>query len=275
MAKRSIAAVLIIAALLLIPSCDAETFMRKFGTNVLGGLGTEETINKIDDQVELIISGAEDSEGGSNYDDLVNLVVQATRNPDTESKMIESLSKTPGNPQEAASTLKAEINTILDEVNSNMDSSISIDDLTDNIDDIKENIDALEDIPSGLKSTAKTAVDNLKQLVDGINGVEGAYVPTKGDVVIIKTIASVADTILGELSSSSETEGEGPAMDVIIDKVNEALKMYNTVRPATVFRNLNLNGVIDELLSSMNGDSSSPEGEGGTEEIPEEGVVTE
>ena len=271
MAKRSIAAVLIIAALLLIPSCDAETFMRKLGTNVLGGLGTEETINKIDDQVDLIISGAEDPEGGSNYDDLVNLVVQATRNPDTESKMIESLSKTT---EEASETIRTEINTILDEVNSNMDSSISIDDLTDeNIDELLENIEASEDIPSGLKSTAKTAVNNLKQLVDGINGVEGAYVPTKGDVVIIKTIASVADTILGELSSSSETEE--PDMDMIIDKVNEALKMYNTVRPATVFRNLNLNGVIDELLSSMNGDSSSPEGEGGTEEIPEEGVVTE
>ena len=59
MTKRSIVAVLIVAALLLISSCDAETFMRKFGTNVLGGVGGAETINQLEEQIDLIIGGEE------------------------------------------------------------------------------------------------------------------------------------------------------------------------------------------------------------------------
>ena len=49
MAKRSIAAILILAALLLVPSCDAEAFLRGFGTNVLGGLDSEKTVNEINE----------------------------------------------------------------------------------------------------------------------------------------------------------------------------------------------------------------------------------
>ena len=62
MTKRSIVAVLIVAALLLISSCDAETFMRKFGTNVLGGVGGAETINQLEEQIDLIIGGEENPE---------------------------------------------------------------------------------------------------------------------------------------------------------------------------------------------------------------------
>lgn len=265
MTKRSIVAVLIVAALLLIPSCDAETFMRNFGTNVLGGVGGAETINQLEEQIDLIIGGEENPEEPS-YDKIVDLVVKATRNPDTESKMLESLSKTT---TEASETIRTEVDTILAEVNKNIDSDISFDDFTDeNIDSLLESIESSEDIPSGLKNTAKTAVNDLKKLVDGINGVEGAYTPTKGDVVIIKSIASVADTILAELNTS---EGEEVDVDKVVDAANEALKMFNTVKSSTVFSNLDLNGVIDELMSSLN--SPEPD-EGETVEGTTEGEET-
>ncbi len=257
MTKRSIVAVLLAAALLLIPSCDAETFMRKFGTNVLGGLGGEETINQLEEQIDMIIVGEEDPESPS-YDKIVSLVVQATRNPDTESKMLDSLAQTT---DQASETIRTEVDNILDEVNKNMDSNISLDDFTDeNINSLLESIETSEDIPAGLKNTAKTAVDDLKKLIDGINGT-GTYVPTKGDIVIVKSISSVADTILAELNSS---EGSEIAIDSVIDAANEALKMINTVKPSSVFSNLDLNGIIDELMSSMN-DSSEEE------PVPEEG----
>ena len=82
MTKRSIAAVILVAAILLIPSCDAETFMRKFGTNVLGGLGGE-NIGKIN---EIIEAGVE------NHDELVSLIVEVSKNPDTSEKLVSSLS---------------------------------------------------------------------------------------------------------------------------------------------------------------------------------------
>ena len=260
MTKRSIVAVLIVAALLLISSCDAETFMRKFGTNVLGGVGGAETINQLEEQIDLIIGGEENPEEPS-YDKIVDLVVKATRNPDTESKMLESLSKTT---TEASETIRTEVDTILSEVN------LSFDDFTDgnNFNSLLESIESSEDIPSGLKNTAKTAVNDLKKLVDGINGVEGAYTPTKGDVVIIKSIASVADTILAELNKS---EGEEVDVDKVVDAANEALKMFNTVKSSTVFSNLDLNGVIDELMSSLN--SPEPD-EGETGEGTIEGEET-
>ena len=118
-------------------------------------------------------------------------------------------------------------------------------------------------------SVGKTSIENsLKKLVDGINGVEGAYTPTKGDVVIIKSIASVADTILAELNKS---EGEDVDVDKVVDAANEALKMFNTVKSSTVFSNLDLNGVIDELMSSLN--SPEPD-EGETGEGTIEGEET-
>ena len=267
MTKRSIAAVILVAAILLIPSCDAETFLRKFGTNVLGGYGATETVKQIDEKVDLIISGDEDPENTS-YDELVSLVVQATRNPDTETKMLDSLSK---KTEEAAATIEREINAVIDEVNANLtDANISLDDFNDeNIDSLLDDLRKSEDIPENLKNTAEKAVNNLKTLVDAVNGT-GTYVPTKGDVVLVKTMASVAGTILNELSGESESEG---ISQEVIDKANEALKMYNTIRSVTVFKNLDLNSVIDELLSSS--DSGSSSDEGSSEVTPDNGEVTE
>ena len=266
MTKRSIAAVILVAAILLIPSCDAETFLRKFGTNVLGGYGATETIKQIDEKVDLIISGDEDPENTS-YDELVSLVVQATRNPDTETKMLDSLSK---KTEEAAATIEREINAVIDEVNENMtDANLSFDDFANNIEQIKEDINESKDIPDNLKGIITKAADNIKTLVDAVNGT-GTYVPTKGDVVLVKTMASVAGTILNELSGESESEG---ISQEVIDKANEALKMYNTIRSVTVFKNLDLNSVIDELLSSS--DSGSSSDEGSSEVTPDNGEVTE
>ena len=60
-------------------------------------------------------------------------------------------------------------------------------------------------------------------------------------------------------------------MDKVVDAANEALKMFNTVKSSTVFSNLDLNGVIDELMSSLN--SPEPD-EGETGEGTTEGEET-
>ncbi len=214
MAKRSITALLVAAVLLLIPSCDAESFLRGFGANVLGGIDSEETVNQINDMVE---------QGITNYDELVTQVVKASRNPDTEKKLIDTLSQEAS--EQAVSTIERTVN-----------------DLSGQLDQIDAS-----SLPAEVQSVADEAISAVKKIA----GTEGDYNPTKGDVAIIQAAMSLVemfqDSGIGQNGSPSSAE-----IEQLISTANSALRMFNTIKSSTAFRNIDLNPVIDALIASAN-----------------------
>ncbi len=247
MAKRPIAALLVAAALLLIPSCDAEALLRGFGTNVLGGVDTENTVNQVNEQVDLILeSGFGNPES---YDALVNAVVTASRNPDTEKKMLDSLKADLA--EESLPDLKNQVDSFIDEVERSF--NITIGDIeSGSLDDIKGNIQS-SDIPDGLKPVVSTAIDDASKLLKGINDPDSSYKPTKGDVIVLHA----ASNLITELSEMTGSSGE---IESIIETANGSLKLFNTIKSSTVFSNIDLNTVIDALLAEMNQPSEGEEG---------------
>ena len=224
MAKRSIAAILILAALLLVPSCDAESFLRGFGTNVLGGLDSEKTVNEINEMVE---SGITDEDS---YNELVKLVVQASKNPDTEKKLIDTLS------QKASETSVQSIQSDVTQINNELG-----------------NVD-ISGLPAGIQAEAQKAIDAVDKIATGEDG----YEVTKGDVAIIQAAKSIVDMI----QESGIADGSSPSDEEIQDLIgtaNEALRMFNTLKPSTAFKDIDLNAVIDELVASAGGETTEPE----------------
>ena len=217
MAKRSITALLVAAVLLLIPSCDAESFLRGFGANVLGGIDSEETVNQINDMVE---------QGITNYDELVTQVVKASRNPDTEKKLIDTLSQEAS--EQAVSTIENTVN-----------------DLSGQLDQIDTS-----SLPAEVQSVADEAISAVKKIA-GTDADGGDYNPTKGDVAIIQAAKSLVemfqDSGIGQNGSPSSAE-----IEQLISTANSALRMFNTIKSSTAFRNIDLNPVIDALIASAN-----------------------
>ncbi len=238
MTKRSIAAVILVAAILLIPSCDAETFMRKFGTNVLGGLGGE-NIGKIN---EIIEAGVE------NHDELVSLIVEVSKNPDTSEKLVSSLSS------EASDDSIIKVKELFSS-DENISQAIDyVEDLTD------EKIESL-DIPQSVKDVAKDAIKAAQSIISGINGT-GEYTPTKGDVAIIQTVANAVQEVL------PKAEDGTLELDDVLPIVNETLRMYNTISSSTAFKNVDLQSIYDALLDTVNDSASA---EGGDDNLPSKG----
>ncbi len=221
MAKRSIGAAIILAALLLVCSCDPESFLRAFGTNVLGGTGGKETV----EEITAMIDGSE-----TTYDELVKLVVQATRNPDTEKALIDSLSKDAT--EESVNGVRQQVSQVATQLE-------------------QVNDDALSDLPPTIQKEADKAIDAIKKIQAGLEGGdEAAYTITKGDVAIIQAVSSIVDMIddSGIMDSGSPSQSD---ISELISTANEAIKMFTTLKPASAFRSVDLNAVINELVSYM------------------------
>ena len=221
MAKRSIGAAIILAALLLVCSCDPESFLRAFGTNVLGGTGGKETV----EEITAMIDGSE-----TTYDELVKLVVQATRNPDTEKALIDSLSKDAT--EESVNGVRQQVSQVATQLE-------------------QVNDDALSDLPPTIQKEADKAIDAIKKIQAGLEGGdEAAYTITKGDVAIIQAVSSIVDMIddSGIMDSGSPSQSD---ISELISTANESIKMFTTLKPASAFRSVDLNAVINELVSYM------------------------
>lgn len=221
MAKRSIGAAIILAALLLVCSCDPESFLRAFGTNVLGGTGGKETV----EEITAMIDGSE-----TTYDELVKLVVQATRNPDTEKALIDSLSKDAT--EESVNGVRQQVSQVATQLE-------------------QVNDDALSDLPPTIQKEANKAIDAIEKIQAGLEGGdEAAYTITKGDVAIIQAVSSIVDMIddSGIMDSGSPSQSD---ISELISTANEAIKMFTTLKPASAFRSVDLNAVINELVSYM------------------------
>ncbi len=221
MAKRSIGAAIILAALLLVCSCDPESFLRAFGTNVLGGAVGKETV----EEITAMIDGSE-----TTYDELVKLVVQATRNPDTEKALIDSLSKDAT--EESVNGVRQQVSQVAAQ-----------------LEQVKD--DALSDLPPTIQKEANKAIDAIEKIQAGLEGGdEAAYTITKGDVAIIQAVSSIVDMIddSGIMDSGSPSQSD---ISELISTANEAIKMFTTLKPASAFRSVDLNAVINELVSYM------------------------
>ena len=144
MAKRSIGAAIILAALLLVCSCDPESFLRSFGTNVLGGTVGKETV----EEITAMIDGSE-----TTYDELVKLVVQATRNSDTEKALIDSLSKDAT--EESVNGVRQQVSQVAAQ-----------------LEQVKD--DALSDLPPTIQKEANKAIDAIEKIqAEGL----GTHIP--------------------------------------------------------------------------------------------------
>ncbi len=225
MSRRSIGAALILAALLLVPSCDAESLLRGFGTNVLGGVDSGETVNQVNEMIEA---------GITEYDDLVRLVVEASRNPDTEKKLVDTLSETA--PESAAESIRSDVS----QLSSQLESADT------------------ESLPVSVRKQAEEALNAVEMIADGLSGT-GNYKPTKGDVAIIQAAESLVSMVMDSGIGSDGTPSDDD-INSLINTANSALKMFNTIKPSTAFRNVDLNSVINELVSAM-GQGSAEGGE--------------
>ena len=233
MAKRSIGAAIILAALLLVCSCDPESFLRAFGTNVLGGTNSGKVVEDLDEML---------SNNSIEYGKIVELVKTA-RTPDAEKALIDKLS-------EKASTELVENSA---DIVRQIDEMDQLTDLSD------EDIESL-DVSQAIKDNLHEAVAALKKIQEGLDSSSDAdadYKITNGDICIIQTIKTAYDTLRDDLNGESLSQED---ISSLIDKANESLKVFTTIKSSTAFRNVNINAVINELVSSMN---QSGDGEGG------------
>ena len=261
MARLSKGVAFLLAALLLISSCSLEDFMRGMAPNVMGGLGGDEIVSGIEDLVD---SGFTSEDPDSDpYKELVNLVVQASKNPDTEKKLVDTLS------QDATEDSKTKMQPILEDIESEIvteTGSASIEDfLTQAETSLKED-NSDSSLPDAVQEQALNAIAAAKNIVGDIRNPSAEGTTTKGDIAIINSALSIVKTVMNEMDNTGDDGLSEEQISSLISTANEALKMFNTIKSATAFKDINLNVVLDSFLSEMNspdGEQNSDSNEGG------------
>ena len=255
MAKFSKGVAFILAALLLISSCSLEDFMRGMGSNVLGGVGGDEAIDGITDIIDRGFTS--DDPESDPYKELVNLVVQASKNPDTEKKLVQALSVN------ASDDNKTAMKPVLDDIEADIvesTGSASVEDfLTKALESATDPSNT--DLPEAVKKEAEKAIEVAQNIIADIRGTGEGHETTKGDIAIINSALSIVETVMNEMENTGESGPSDEQISSLISTANEALKMFNTIKGATAFKDVNLNTVLDSFIASMgSGTESTPEG---------------
>lgn len=228
MKKRILGAMLIIMALLMMPSCSLEGALRAFGSNITGP--SEESkvaINEAVASVENIGSTAWTDNDIKNFADSISAI---NGNPAAINQFVKEMSKSL--PEDSAA--KASSTQIASTLNSM-------------VQDIKNEAD-FDTGNAVLNDAVNKALSALEKLSDA------SYTPSYGDALFMK----VAEFALNEVERISN--GGDVDYEDMLDLVSGVVPVITSVLPATSFSSIDLGAVLNEVVKMATSSNTSEEG---------------
>ena len=238
MKKRILGAMLIIMALLMMPSCSLEGALRAFGSNITGP--SEESKEAIASTLVFI-----ETDFSENWD-----------SPEAFSAFAQNFSSINGNP--------AAINQLVKEMKKKLpEDSSAIKESKDFINGVVEMISDMSgsdfdldtvDVPDTGNAVLNEAISKALNGFRTLNNPD--YIPSYGDALLLK----VADFAL-DMAQDITSSGSQPDMNEILDLVSGAVPVITSVLPSTVLKDIDLGAVLNEAMKMATSSNSDNGGE--------------
>lgn len=237
MKKRILGAMLIIMALLMMPSCSLEGTLRAFGSNITGP--SEESKAAIESTLAFI-----ETDFNENWD-----------STEAFSNFAQKFSSINGNPA-AINQLVKELKEKLPEDSAAIkESKEFITGVVDMISDMSGSDFDLNtvEIPDTGNAVLNDAIDKALKGFRTLNDPD--YIPSYGDALLLK-VTDFALDMAQDISSS----GKQPDMNEILDLVSGAIPVITSVLPSTVLKDIDLGAVLNEAVKMATSSNTSEEG---------------